>query len=311
MTKQLCFVLLLTVNATSAGSLDQDTNPMGNRGGTERQSGFVQVEGGRLNYEVRGSGDAIVFIHGNAGDLRHWDHQLDTLAAHFRVIRYDVRGYGKSSLPAERESYANHDDLATLLDKLGVSEAHVAGWSMGAGIAANFVLAYPERAISLISISPWVGGYSSPAVQALLADMGAVGAAFDEGGAPAALRAWRHAPFWIATARNASAEAEFATIATDYSWWAFSHRSPARRLEPPAAERLGSIQVPTLILTGEHDIPACLEIADLLDSRVPKSRKVVMSGTGHLLHMEKPDEFNRHLIEFAEGVAADEKVRPG
>jgi 3-oxoadipate enol-lactonase len=260
----------------------------------------------RLNYEVRGSGDAIVFIHGNAGDLRHWDHQVDTLAAHFRVIRYDVRGYGKSSLPVEGEPYANHEDLAALLDRLGVSKAHVAGWSMGAGIAADFVLAYPERAMSLISIGPWVGGYSSPAVQALLADFRAVATAFDAGGAPAAVQAWRNAPFWVSTARNASAEAEFATIATDYSWWAFSHRSPIRPLQPPAAERLGSIQVPTLMLTAEHDIPACLEIADLLHELVPNSSKVVMRGTGHLLHIERPEEFNRHVIEFASRVAARE-----
>jgi pimeloyl-ACP methyl ester carboxylesterase len=199
---------------------------------------FAEVEGARLHYEVRGSGDAIVLVHGNAGDLRHWDHQVEALAADFRVIRYDVRGYGKSSIPVEGEAYANHEDLAALLDHLDVSKAHVAGWSMGAGIAADFVLAHPERAASLISIGPWVGGHSSPAVQALFTDMGVVAEVIPEGGAAAALQAWRKAPFWVATARDPVAEAEFAKIAADYSWWAFSHTSPQRGLDPPAAERL-------------------------------------------------------------------------
>jgi pimeloyl-ACP methyl ester carboxylesterase len=66
--------------------------------------------------------------------------------------------------------------------------------------------------------------------------------------------------------------------------------------------RLADIQVPTLILTAEYDIPACREIADLLDSSVLNSRKVVMPGTGHLLHLEKPDEFNQHVADFIRSV---------
>jgi pimeloyl-ACP methyl ester carboxylesterase len=58
-----------------------------------------------------------------------------------------------------------------------------------------------------------------------------------------------------------------------------------------------------LILAGEHDIPACLEVADLLDETVPQSRKVIMEGTGHLLQIEKPEEFNRHLVEFIDTVS--------
>jgi pimeloyl-ACP methyl ester carboxylesterase len=110
------------------------------------------------------------------------------------------------------------------------------------------------------------------------------------------------APFFANTIRDSAAGALFRRIATDYSWWASSHSSPQRFLEPSAAGRIAEIQVPTLILTAVYDIPACLEIADLLDESVPDSRKVVMSDTGHLMHMEKPDEFNQYLVAFVRNV---------
>jgi len=175
---------------------------------------------------------------------------------------------------------------------------------MGSAIAVDFVLAYPERAVSLMPIGPWVMGYSSPAVQNLFADMDAVRTALAERGSAAAADAFMEAVLGD-TIRNEAAGAEFRRIAGDYSWWAFSHSSPQRFLEPSAIERLAEIQAPTLILTAEGDIPACLEIAGLLDQSVPDSRKVVMAGTGHLLPMEKPKEFNQHVIDFVRSLGAE------
>ena len=266
------------------------------------QSGFADIPSGRLYYEVAGSGKALVLIHGNIGDRRHWDHQFEVLARDFRVIRYDVRGFGKSSSPVEREEYSDHEDLAALLDHLGVKSAHIGGWSMGSGIAIDFVLAYPERARSLISVGPWVYGYLSPAVRSIIADSGVVGDALAEGGPTAAVDAWMQAPFFAPTIRDSAAGAQFRRIATDYSWWVFSHSSPQRYLEPSAGGRIAEIEVPTLILTAEHEVPACLEIAELLDQSVPDSRKVVMAEAGHLMHMEKPDEFNQYLVDFISSV---------
>jgi pimeloyl-ACP methyl ester carboxylesterase len=159
----------------------------GNAGGettaaVEVQSGFADIPGGQLYYEMTGSGESVVLIHGNAGDRRHWDFQFEALARDYRVIRYDVRGFGRSSLPVEHEAYSAHEDLAVLLDHLGVKSAHIGGWSMGSGIAIDFVLAYPERAKSLISVGPWVFGYSSQAARSLFADVRAVSTALAEGG---------------------------------------------------------------------------------------------------------------------------------
>jgi pimeloyl-ACP methyl ester carboxylesterase len=260
-------------------------------------SGYVEVPGGRLRYEQAGSGDALVLIHGNAGDRRHWERPFSRLARRYQVVRYDVRGYGESTVPVEAEAYADHEDLRALLDDLGISKAHLAGWSMGCGIAVDFALACPERTASLIAVGPWVSGYKSPAADRMFADFRAVAAAASRG-REAAVAAWMGAPFFTSTIRQSAAGAEFARIAADYSWWAFSHRSPQRSLDPPAAGRLETIEAPTLILTAEHDIPACREIAALLARLVPKSRLVDMPATGHLLHMEDPEGFEKAVAGF-------------
>ena len=87
---------------------------------TRSSTNFAEVRGGRLYYESNGSGDAIVLIHGSAGDRRHWDGQFSALTNDYWVIRYDVRGFGQSSLPVEDKPYSDYEDLAILLDHLSI-----------------------------------------------------------------------------------------------------------------------------------------------------------------------------------------------
>ena len=265
---------------------------------TRTYTDFAEVSDGRLFYQSAGSGDVIVFIHGNTGDHRHWDDQFDFFSKNYRIVRYDVRGFGQSSLPVENESYTDYEDLGTLLDHLDVRSAHIVGWSMGSAIAVDFSLACPDRVKSLTLVGPWVFGYSSLAQQAMNADIAEVGTVITEVGQGAAVDAWMKAPFFSATIVDPVAGEKFRQIANDYSFWAFTHSSPQRVLEPSVGGRISEIQVPTLILTAEHDIPACLEVADLLDESLPDSRKITIEETGHLLHMEKPEKFNQHLTDF-------------
>lgn len=268
------------------------------RNSDEARSGFAEVDHYRLYYEAAGAGQPVVLIHGNVGDRRHWDRQFGVLAKEFRVIRYDVRGYGRSSAPREDAPYADHEDLAALLDHLGVRAVHLVGWSMGSAIAIDFAIRFPERTLSLTAVGPWVAGYSSAPADDVYAAFANVSTAAKQGGRAAALQAFMDAPFVVATSRDANAAADIRRIGADYSFWAFAHRDPRRGLDPPAARRIREIRAPALILAGEHDIPACLEIAEELDASVRDSTKIVMRGAGHSMHMEKPDEFNEHLGAF-------------
>ena len=132
------------------------------------KSGYLEVNKTRLYYEISGSGDPIVFIHGGFCDLRVWDDQFHTFTRDYKAIRYDLRGYGKSTLPILKEGYKHQDDLKALLVYLGIPKAHICGQSLGGAIAVDFVLSYPEMCKSLIVLGPWIFGYRSPSTKELL-----------------------------------------------------------------------------------------------------------------------------------------------
>ena len=106
---------------------------------TSAAAGFAPVQRGRLYYEVAGEGLPVALIHAGICDLRMWDDQFSAFAARHRVIRYDVRGYGRSR--TEDTEFSNRQDLADLLRHLGCQQAAVIGVSRGAMIAVDFALA--------------------------------------------------------------------------------------------------------------------------------------------------------------------------
>jgi len=107
----------------------------------ESSSGFAEVNGTRLYYEVMGFGQPLILIHGYTLDTRMWDDQIAAFAQNYQVIRYLLRGFGKSGLPTG-ESYAHLQDLKALLEHLGIDQAHILGLSLGGAIAIDFAITY-------------------------------------------------------------------------------------------------------------------------------------------------------------------------
>ena len=287
--------LLIAVSAFAACSSENQQIDIEVETGIHR--GFAPVNEGQIFYEESGTGYPVVLVHGVSGDRRHWDSQFEFLARNFRVIRYDVRGFGNSSLPVNEVPYTDHADLLALLDYLQISDAHVVGWSMGSGIAFDFATMYPERTKTVTSVGPWVNGHLTPLVTDFYKRMGAVGEAAAAGGAEAGTAAFMDLIFHD-TIRQQSASEIFEQIALEYSWWEFINDSPKESLEPTAASTLAQLGVPTLVLTAEHDLEACREMGELIVASLPDARQVVMSGTGHLMHIEKPAELNAILTDF-------------
>jgi len=269
------------------------------------QAGDVLVNGTRLYYEAAGAGTPVVFIHGNMADRRHWDDQFLVFAGKHRVIRYDVRGFGKSAVPSSGHPYAHHQDAAALLRYLRVASAHIIGLSMGAGIAADFVLTHPEMSRSLVSVGPWVVGYDSPAARELFEAFKRVAAALQRGGSAAAIDEFV-VGLLEGSIRDPAVAERLRQLGADYSFWHLCHTDPGEtqvsaengKTGSLAAQQTAEIRVPTLIVTAEHDYPACREIAGLLERTVAGARKVVMPGAGHIINMERPAEFNRIVLDF-------------
>jgi pimeloyl-ACP methyl ester carboxylesterase len=241
----------------------------------------------------------VVLIHGHSVDLRLWDEQLPALtAAGYRVIRYDVRGHGRSTAPPTGYTWENYAaDLADLLDQLGVDAAHIVGLSMGGGIALQYVLDFPARVVSLTLVDSALPGFTysdefSGQIEALVAAVGTDGprAAFE--------RLWLTHPLFDGLRRFPDSfqrvrDMVLAFPAADYQEGA----TPAGYV-PVVIERLHEIAAPALVLVGEMDIPDFHLVADILAENLSGARKLVLPDCGHVSPLEHPQPFNEALITF-------------
>jgi pimeloyl-ACP methyl ester carboxylesterase len=262
------------------------------------ESGFAEVNGTRLYYEIAGSGQPLVLMHGMGGDTRAWDHNFDEFSRHYRTIRYDMRGFGQSASP--EEPYTHEDDLKALLDHLGISKAHIVGQSFGGAQALNFVLAYPDRALSFVSL-----GGAIPGAQDLPEDppenaeaQAAMVAALQAGDPEGAARAGLGMAMFKMVREDPELADELVRVFADYF---VRHGADEDTLSPPTtppAQRLGEISAPSLYIIGELDMPRMHAYSDLFTAGIPGARKVVIPGCDHAPNMGEPDEFNAVVLSF-------------
>jgi 3-oxoadipate enol-lactonase len=260
--------------------------------------GIANVNGTRLYYEISGTGHVVVFIHGFTLDTRMWDDQFEYFAQHFQVIRYDVRGFGQSAVPTE-ELYSHGDDLKALLDYLEIKQAYLVGQSMGGGVAIDFTLTYPEYVDALVLIDTVVSGFDGSAEGE--ARFALIWEEAGRGGIPAAKTSWLTHPFFTLAPSQPDVTARLAQIVENYSGWHFVNESHEHTLNPPAAQRLREIAIPTLAIVGQNDVPDFLQITDLIGQEVPQVRKIIIPNVGHMSNMEAPEAVNRAIIQFFKG----------
>jgi pimeloyl-ACP methyl ester carboxylesterase len=265
----------------------------------DRFSGFAQVSGARLRYEVGGTGEPLVLIHAGIADCRMWDRQIEAFARRCRTVRYDMRGFGRTVVE-ERVPYSHHEDLRDVLDILGAGPALLVGCSVGAMTAIDFALEFPGRIPALVLVGPTVGGFEpdvDPPEE--LDELIAAEEAGDyERLAELEVRMWVDGPY----RDPAGVDPAVRDLVRDMDLIALKNEASGvgdkRQPETPAVERLAEIRVPTLVIVGNLDQPETVASANLLEERLPNARKVVMPGTAHLPNMERPEDFNRIVLGF-------------
>jgi len=263
------------------------------------QTGFLDVQGEPLYYEIAGTGHPLLLIHAGVADSRMWDQQFQTFAQHYQVIRYDLRGFGQSSVPAS--PFANHKDTFALLEHLGIKQAHVIGISFGGLVALDFTLAFPEKVTALVLGAPDVSGRqsSSADIQRFAKEEEALLEQDDlESATELNLRMWvdgpRRTPDQVdPTVRQRIYEMQYHAFTVP-----IPDEAEALPLEPPAITRLAEIHVPTLLIVGEYDIPDKHELVEQLALEIPEARQIVIPGAAHIVNLEQPAEFNRVVLEF-------------
>jgi 3-oxoadipate enol-lactonase len=252
--------------------------------------------GARLAYQVAGEGPAVVLIHGFSLDMRMWDPQAGPLAARFRVVRYDCRGFGASGPLDPAVAYAHVDDLVALLDHLGIEAAALVGLSFGGQLAVEAALAVPARVRRLAVLSPVLDGV--PWDPESWAALKAVAGQVDAHGVLAGREAWLGHPLF-ATARERPATAgPLAAMVASYPGQHWLGQDPHRRPGPQAFDALEDVTVPTLVLSGQRDVPGFREMSAVLAARIPAAEQQVVPGAGHMINMEQPEIVNDLLTRF-------------
>jgi pimeloyl-ACP methyl ester carboxylesterase len=262
--------------------------------GRSTETGLVKVRGGELYYEARGAGAVVVLLHGGLLDGRMWDEQFELLSEECRVIRFDARGHGRSSVPTG--DFSNYEDLHDLLVALGVPQATLVGLSLGGRTAIDFALAYPAMVTAVVAVAPGLSGWTFDDPFLAENDRSARAAKDPAGIVEAFQRSWTDGPKRTPQQVDPVVRGRVQQMALENLTKAFASRGELK--EMGAAGRLGELRVPLLAIVGDLDVSDIHRIVDQLVTNVPGARKVVIAGAGHVVNLERPSEFNRALLEF-------------
>jgi pimeloyl-ACP methyl ester carboxylesterase len=255
----------------------------------------LERPGARLAYEVTGEGPAVVLIHGFGLDMRMWDPQVGPLAARFRVVRYDCRGFGASGPLDPAVPYTHAGDLVALLDHLDIGDAVLAGLSFGGGVALQTALADPGRIRGLALLDAVLDGVPWDPESARALDE--VARRVRTGGVLAGRDAWLAHPLFATARERPDLAAALAAMVAGYPGQHWLGQDPHRQGRPPI-DVLEGVTVPTLVAVGQRDVPGFREMSAVLGRRIPGAAYHVVPDVGHMVNMEQPAAINDLLISF-------------
>ena len=261
-------------------------------------TGYLARDGDRIYFEVTGGGVPVVLIHGFTLDLRMWESQVEALSRSFTVVRYDVRGFGRS-VPVLTAHAVAAEDLLALLDHLEIPQTHIVGMSMGGRIAIDFALTHADRVRRVVTIGSDLSGF--PHSDPWNAKWPPMIEAAQRGDLAAAKRLWLADRLLTPVPDRAEVADVVHRIVEEClcQQWANTDLLPGE-IAPPAAGRLGEFRVPLLVLVGAHDDPDIRRIADTLAAEIPGARKVVIEDGSHLVNLERPERVNGLVLQFLE-----------
>lgn len=267
----------------------------------------ILANGIRIYYEERGDGPAMVWAHGLAQTWHGWDGVMTFFQDRYRVIAYDARGHGCSEIPDRPEAYSQDimvQDMRGLMDALGITQAIVAGHSMGANVALNFAFQYPERCLGLIPVGIGSGSSDPQWWQEFwgkLADLA------EQQGTAAYLKEAKKILAWDSAFTHPQIGKQIIQTELDNSPKAIActirgiqrKRSSIFQLEP----RLEKLSVKTLVVLSEGDTPA-VECSRFLAQHIPRATLEIIPAKSHWTHLEAPERFLPVVDRFVTGLTA-------
>jgi pimeloyl-ACP methyl ester carboxylesterase len=264
----------------------------------ESLSGFTHINGADLYYEVKGDGQPLLLIHAGVADGRMWDDQFEVFAEKYRVIRFDLRGFGRSNIPPGQ--FSNIADVKALLDFLSIEETYLLGISFGGLTALDFTLAHPEIVKALILGAPSVSGSApSQRIKDFWEEEETAEANGDlEGATDINVRVWVDGPHREADEVDPAVREKVYQMQLNIFQKDFPDDLTEIELEPPANGRLAELNLPIQVMVGDLDLEEKVDLAHRLVGEIPNSKLVIIPGVAHMLNMEKPELFNQYVLDF-------------
>lgn len=257
------------------------------------EASYAKVDDGRLWFERDGEGFPVVLVHPDLWDSRIWDGQFAAFARHHDVVRYDLRGHGRSEEPVR--PYSDLGDLRGLLEELEIGRCAVVGCGTGARLAIDFALEHPGLVDAIVPVAPALSGYrwSDPGLDLLLDEV----ARAVRDGDPLRAMEMELAVWAPLSARDPSTNGAIREIAMQNAQVLCIDDSLILP-PPPAVMRLREVDAATLIVVGDEDLAETHAIADLLAAAIPGALKRVIADADQLVHVRKPERFNQVVLDF-------------
>jgi 3-oxoadipate enol-lactonase len=237
---------------------------------------------GRLFYQFSNvkSKETLVLLHGFSLDHRMWKPQIDNFKENYNTLGYDLRGFGKSTVPDQ--NYSHHDDLLHLLNFLELQDVHLIGLSMGGRVAIDFTLEHPEFVKSLVLLDSSLGGYKSTVDFTIQvnSDM------------QKSREKWLSHQVFAYTNQDQNISNILKNIVNDYSGWHWVNQNKYEDVINNAKDRLDEISCPAKILVGEHDLDYFKNIGEFMQERIKNSKYQLVPTSGHMSNLENPTFVN-------------------
>lgn len=269
------------------------------------RTGFIPVSGGgSIYYEEAGSGEPLILLHGHTLDRRMWDPQFEVFARHYRTVRLDFRGYGRSSKQFETFQFTHLGDVLTVMDSLRIERAHVVGLSMGAFVAGDMLGMAPERMLSCVMASGGIRSVKGPhepmdSLESAQRDLEI--ARVKRKGLDSMKREWVEQLVSGGGAQRETIREPLRRMVDDWDGWQLLHKEVrsfwAREAFQALTER--HPDVPTLMFKGECDLHG-KPYRPRESNYLSRIRTTILPDCGHMSNMEQPETFNRLVLDFLE-----------
>ena len=271
------------------------------------KTGFVPTTGsGRIYYEERGKGEPLLLLHGHSLDRRMWDDQWRAFAKRYRVVRLDFRGYGLSSEQREDLQMTHADDVLTVMDSLRIRKAHVVGLSMGSFVTGDLLAMHPERLLTCVMASGGIRnskGPGEPMDSAEAAWRDREIAALKEKGVDRMKEEWTEQLISGGGSRRERMRRALTQMINDWTAWQPLHKEVRLFYGKEAWARLrerGKTDVPTLFVRGACELKGKRGNPNEMQY-LTNAKFVVIDDCGHMLNMERPEDFNHTVLDFISG----------